>query len=386
MAGKSQKRKRRLPGSGSVFFHEGRQVWIGRVIVGRKPDGKPLLLERSGTSIEQLQKKLAAIGPPGSGTTVGEWLDRWLAEMTCRPRTRTIRETDARLYLKPVLGRIPVAALTPVQIEQACVEWGRHIAPNTVRKCVSVLRTALTAAIRARLRTDNPVSSARKPRAIRKKIDPFSTAQTALIIAEAARRRSTYPLALIAATGCRIGEAIALDCEDWDGTSVSISRTQGLDGASGPTKSSQGVRVCRVPLPARASLAAAKGGRTKGPLFVTASGRRTTHHLVRKAWAGREDAPHSNAIRGLLERLDLPYRSIHQLRHTSITNQLALGCAPADVARYHGITVEMVMRVYCHPTGRDSSEGMDRLLESGAKVGAKKRGRASPKKSKRKKR
>lgn len=39
------KKGRRARGTGSVFYHEGRQRWVARVVVGKKPNGKPLTRE-----------------------------------------------------------------------------------------------------------------------------------------------------------------------------------------------------------------------------------------------------------------------------------------------------------------------------------------------------
>ena len=57
--------KRRARGTGALFFSEKRQVWIGRVQVGRLASGAPLYAERSARTQAACLKKLAAAGPPG---------------------------------------------------------------------------------------------------------------------------------------------------------------------------------------------------------------------------------------------------------------------------------------------------------------------------------
>lgn len=354
MGKEGKRRVRRVRGSGALFYSTTRSVYVARVIVGKKADGSgPQYVERSAATVEALQAKLATIGPPASGTTVGEWCERWLTEMVCRPRTREIRVTAVTRRIVPVLGHLRVSELTPIQVERACQEWGKPgaLAPNTVRMTASVLRTALTAACRVGLRSDNPVSHARLPKGAKTKLEPFSPNELSRIIREAAKRPVTHCLALLASTGCRIGEALALNVEDFDGASVSISRTQHPDRSSGPPKSDNGIRVIPVPDAALPALKAAKGKRTSGPLFLDKHGGRMIHHRAQYAW------------KCLLLRLKLPFRACHKLRHSVASGMVADGWPLAEVGRYLGDSVAVVVATYLHAAGKfDARAASNRML------------------------
>lgn len=365
MGKKAKTHRRRIRGSGSVFFHTGRGVWVGRVIVGRKPNGRAKYAERSAPTVEALRVKLAKAGPPAEGTTLADWLDRWLDGLRVRPRTKTIRQTVVRLYLKPALGHLAVGVLTHNHVEAACDSWltakPKPLAPNTARLCCAVLRTAFTAARRAGLCGTNPVSLAHIPRAPKVKVTPFTAGELSRIVKAATRTPPARALALVAATGCRVGEAIALNVEDFDGESISISRTQHQDGTAGPPKSANGVRVVPVPDAALKALRLAKAGRTSGPLFLTAGGQRTTHHLLRYAWVR------------LLKSLKLPYRSIHKTRHSVATVLLAGGYSLNGLAELLGDAVDTVVRTYVHPVKGDARGALNRVFKGGESVGAGKR-------------
>ncbi|MFB4285848.1 tyrosine-type recombinase/integrase [Nonomuraea sp. MTCD27] len=107
----------------------------------------------------------------GAGCTVGEWLARWLTSKDAlRPSTRQGYATHIRLYLIPQLGRIPLHQLTSRDVNGLLATLashpsptGRHLSPATVVRIHATLRTALNAAVRARLIPINPAHGAELP-------------------------------------------------------------------------------------------------------------------------------------------------------------------------------------------------------------------------------
>ena len=241
-----KRRQRRVRGTGSVFWDNARGVHVAKQIVGRTASGKPKWLQRSGRTPVEASKRLAeALGTPaqptGKAATVGEWAARWVAADTSRPRTIAVRTNSVKHHITPVLGSLRLRTLTTFDVETAVKKWSENVgSPNTVRLILSHLNTCLEAAVRAGLVPYHPAKGARRPSEVRKKIRPFTAAELTAIMDEAANRRTTWIIAPLAAVGCRIGEALALDVTDFDpdaGT-LSISRTQDLDRNTGPTKSS----------------------------------------------------------------------------------------------------------------------------------------------------
>lgn len=340
------KKARRVQGTGSFFFSERLQKYIGRTIVGRNPDGSPKYVQRSAATVAQLQAKLDRVKPltAESGVTLAAWLTRWLAESKSKPATRRNRSSMIRNHIIPSLGHLPVATVTARQIEVAASNW--KLAATSARNGISVLGTAMRAAVRDNLRPDNPVRAAQKPKGKKKKIDPFTLDEVARIVEEAVRRPYTRAVALIAVTGCRSGEACALDVEDFDSHHETISITKTLDNCdrnvSGTPKSENGVRTIEIPAAPPAALAAiraAAGKRRTGPLFLTSKGKRMIDHVLAENW------------RTLLKRLGIRYRGKHQLRHAWASHSLAAGTPAAEVAKYLGDTFETISKTYAHATG-----------------------------------
>lgn len=348
-------RKRAPRGTGTIFYSKSRRAWIGRIPVGGQTEnGQTRYRTISDPSQTNLVRRLKEVRPAGPDTTVAEWARKWLAASTARDSTRDGYRDTVVKFIAPTLGHIRVAALNTHQCEKALAQWRKRIGPGTARVYLGQLRNMLNAARRAGLCHTNPARDVRTPRAPRRKLSPIAPADLARIIT-ACRTPGEWPLALLASTGCRVGEALALEVSDWDpaaGT-VAITKTWTRKHGTRPPKSEQGVRTIRVPPLARDALTRAAGKRHSGPLFVVYGGRnRRYHESVRQAF---------DAVQ---KRLGIPRRNLHQLRHSVGSALVGAGESLADVAEFLGDRVETIVATYLHPTKRDPSVAMDRLLGS----------------------
>lgn len=359
-----KKRKgRRARGSGSIFFHEGRQRWVARVVVGRKPNGKPLTREVWGRTQGEVVKRLAALKPPGPDITVSAWVTRWLATLTNRPATRKNYTDRSNAHIVPHIGHRRLADVTPADVEAlaAHLQTAAGLGVGTTNGVLGTLRTIYAAAIRAGVVARNPVSAAKKPRQHKRKVTPWTVAELGRIIAASDTYSAGRAVALMAAAGCRVGEVVALDVPDFDATAGTISITKTLTKQAakgttiGPPKSANSVRTIRVPAPALPALVAAVGGRTSGPLFATSSGKRFPPQNI------------DGGLRRLLRSIGLPERGSHQLRHSVASHLIAAGVSIADVAAYLGDSPAVVVRTYLHATGSDVAGAMERLHGDGEK-------------------
>jgi len=355
MAAKDKKR-RRAKGTGSVFWDARRKVWVGR----RKVAGR--VVQRSHARQDEMLRLLDRATPPASGCTVGEWLGRWLDDTPGRVQTSVSRAGSVSRYLIPSLGSLRLPDLTHHHVERASASWSAAgLAPGTVRLVLSQLHTALRAAVRAGLRPDNPAALAARPRSPRASVEPIPAADLSRVVAAAtAAGGASRAVALLAATGLRVGEALGLDVADFDpaaGT-VRVRRTALVTGGTGPPKSDHGSRTVRVPAAALPAVLAARGNRESGPLFVGYRGGRNTHTGVTTAWET------------LARRLGLPRANLHRLRHSCVSHALARGHNVVDVARWAGDVPNTILRTYAHAIpGADVSDAMDAVLAAGRRAG-----------------
>jgi integrase len=98
------------------------------------------------------------IRPIGNQTTVAAYLDDWLdssVRLRCRPRTADSYAETVNRYIKPAIGAIPLAKLTPEHVARMLADLTArettrgHLSPTTVRYCHAVLRIALGRALKS---------------------------------------------------------------------------------------------------------------------------------------------------------------------------------------------------------------------------------------------
>lgn len=333
---------RRARGTGAFFWSNTLKLYIGRVKVGAK------VVERRAPTVGALNAKLAAIAPPGPTTTVAEWAERWFASHGGRGSTKSDYRRTLDQFVLPTLGHLRVADLTAHDIEAASRRWATEfgtLTANTLRKNMGQFQACLEDARRARLITENPARDAKRPRAKKIKIDPFTPEELLAIVL--APDSGVY--ALLASTGCRLGEALALDVADLDVDTgwVSISKTYTRKHGTRPPKSENGVRTVRLPRQALAAVGACVGGRKSGPLFMSRTGKRREHSVVR------------STFRVLLKRLGIRYRYPHQMRHGVATMWVSRGVPIGDVAKRLGDSILTVIRTYVHPSGADPTDATE---------------------------
>lgn len=356
-------KKRRGPRGLGSTWQDDDGTWRSKVPVGRYPNGSTKYTWLSGPTEKSVIDQRKALKPPTADVTVREWAERWFKSLAIGGSSKHDYRNTLDVYILPTFGDRRLAGLTAHDVEAAAQRWskagGGALGANTLRKNLGQLRACLSAARRAKLIPDNPVTDARKPKAKKVRIDPFTPAELSAIVDRCGARPLDAIVALLATVGLRIGEALALDVGDYDpGTgTVSITKTYCRRHGVRAPKSENGFRTLEVPLDARAAVELAHGGRRAGPLFAAeGTGGRRQHNTVYPQWEG------------LLRDLGLRKRNPHQLRHSVATAWIAAGVGVGDVARDLGDSVQTVVKTYIHPTGLNTARVMERILEGGRKV------------------
>jgi hypothetical protein len=158
-AGRKPKRGQR---EGSVYQRRD-GVWVGRIMLGRKANGKPDRPKLTGSTRADVQRQLAelrlraergeSVDASQGRQTVAAYLDGWLeaAGTTTRPQTLVGYRQIVRDHLAPGLGRHKLSALRPDAIQRLyATKLAGGLSPYTVRKIHIVLHRALEMAVRWR--------------------------------------------------------------------------------------------------------------------------------------------------------------------------------------------------------------------------------------------
>ena len=105
---------------------------------------------------------------PEPSATLGQWLDWWLTEDVAPSRATSTAygyRNIVRLHLLPILGDIPLAELTPLQLQTyLSMKLGEGLSPNTVLKHYNLLHTSLGQAAKMGLISVDPTRQVTPPR------------------------------------------------------------------------------------------------------------------------------------------------------------------------------------------------------------------------------
>lgn len=148
--------------------------------------------------------------------TVTQYAREWAATRPHGPRTAKRVESMIRAHIESTtLGRRRLSDVRPSEVQAWATDRGRVLAPATLRKAVSLLRSVYAAAVLDRLVGSSPVVRLQLAPAHRQRVVPLSVDQVRTLAAAMPARNRAMVLAQ-AGLGLRISELLALRLADID--------------------------------------------------------------------------------------------------------------------------------------------------------------------------
>lgn len=303
--------------------------------------------------LRELQRQIDTTGalPAPGRRTVADLLDAWLASAPLKPSTVAQYRLFFDTYARASLGHIRMANVTPEQIQRLYA----GLTPAVVTRVHAILRRAFAVAVLWRWLPANPCDRVLKPAYKPTRKEPWSQAELDTFLAGTAEHW-LYPLwLLLAATGLRLGEALALR---WDGVGlggVALTVTGTLHRSSGGQwtisrpKTAAGVRTVILPPVAVAALAAQR--HQQDAQQQAAGSAWQEHGLIFTGETGQPlyASTVQHALRRECERLNLPAVTPHGLRHLHASLLIADGVpVPAVAARLGHASPQITMKLYAH--------------------------------------
>jgi integrase len=337
------------------------RVYIGRIAGVRKYASKVV----TGTFKQADQELTKMLREQDTGTFVepaklplADYLTQWLASKTGLA-AKTHRDYTHRLEkdVIPTLGPAKLAQITALMISRlyGSLSSDRKLSSRTIRYTHTVLSQALEQAVVWQMIARNPCEHVELPRMKHAGGgDTLSFEETAQFLDhnEKSGDRLFALWRVLLTAGLRPQEALALRWSDFTGSSFTLryalkETAPGKWESHAETKTGDGRQV---PLSAETSSVLSKHRVTQAQeilkqgalytrndlIFATRTGHHFTPPNIRKWWKRALTAAKVRSVR------------LYDARHTNISQELAAGANPVDVAQRHGHDVDTMLRTYAH--------------------------------------
>lgn len=349
--------------------------WRIRVYIGEDSTGKKRYVERTvrGTK-RDAQRAMARLvvevddgrHVPTRSTTFSEVLDRWLEVKATivEPTTLTSYRWIATTYVEPALGGRTLDGIRALDLDRFYARLraggstkGAPLSPRTVRLCHTVVSQVLDQARRWGLVARNVAADATVPKGRRSEVEPPSVDTLRRLLDAAAAYDPDFGmyLRLLAATGCRRSEVLALRWADVDHAAGELRVRRALAIVDGKviekgTKTHQSRRIAVDP----ATLAALEMHQERMRERAALARSTLTHEAMVFAGDPSGDRPWrpdvvTNRFIRLCRRCGVSNVRLHDLRHFVATNLGAAGTPIATIsARLGHRDIATTLNVYSH--------------------------------------
>lgn len=263
-------------------------------------------------------------GIPDRDLTVAEYLTGWLAgKRSVRPSTHALYASHVKVHLIPALGHYTVSELDHRHVERFVSDLETRVSPGTVGLILRTLKSALEAGVRKRELPDNPAANVEPPTVRRKPVEPMTEDEAERIREAASGTWIELIVRFLLATGCRIGEACALNQSDVQDGFVRILQPKRQPRVT--EVADDGMEALR-----EAIRIAPRRGAKEPVFFGPVTGDRVTRHAV---WG---------AMRRLVGH------SPHAMRHGAASQMASAGWSMKIIAEQLGNTERVTAQTYAH--------------------------------------
>lgn len=376
---------RREKGTGNIY-QRNNGTWVGRLTIGKKPDGSPLIKYFSGKTQSEVKRKIreynqisAKIEP--QKITVEEYIKNWMIlykKDSLKPNSYDRLENTVNYQVIPFIGDIQLQQLSSDDIQKMLSTLKSNgLAYSTIKKAYDAVNAVLKHAAVKEDILKNPMLLVKMPekKLFQSKEIRFFTRDEAVAITEESMRlystgKPVYTYGdlyiLMLNTGIRLGEAIGLEKQDWDRECKKlhirrniqiVKNRKGADSVGGyylavnTTKTSSGTRD--IPLNKNATEA-----------LERLQARNPDSKYIAPTKNGEISMP-ANIQRGfkhLLENIGIERAGVHSLRHTFASFLFANQVDVKTVQKLLGhASIQITLNTYIHLIDKVDSKAVETL-------------------------
>jgi integrase len=390
---------KRANGEGSIYKRESDGRYVGALTHPDPETGKNLRKVFYGKTRAEVRVKMREAsdrleeGQPvaDSKATVVQWLTQWtattLAASDRKESTRSLYRSLAAKHLTPEpFGALRLDRLKPsdvealvlrlrartrvVQAEDGSEEEIRALSDSTIRTTYTVLRSALDGAVRDGVLARNPAAVIRRPGVERTEARHLTPSEVRCLFSAAESSRYHSALVLIAATGMRRGECLALRWADIDHDAGvlkirgTLSRIGGKLKVTEP-KTERSRRVLPLSPVTVALLTAQRKDQVAERLHAGSAWTDTGHVFTTETGQPVDPRNLYRVVQAAAARAGLKHVGVHSLRHSAATAMLEAGVNIKAVSDLLGhSSVSITGDIYGHTSDDSARAAVARLSDA----------------------
>ena len=189
-----------------------------------------------------------------SKITVKEHFEEWweIKRTKVKPTTAESYRFLLDRYILPEFGSFLLKELTSAKIEKVLIELIQDLSESTVRLVAITLTQGLDRAVKDKRLAFNPAKGIERPKGKKRSVTPYTSSELKKLLEELESHRLSAFFRLLAYTGARRGEILALKWSDLDfeKATLSISKNRTRLGKSvieqDSTKGGDGKRLVQL--------------------------------------------------------------------------------------------------------------------------------------------
>lgn len=293
-----------------------------------------------------------------------EWLACWLKNFAAPKLKCVTTDKYARIcknHIATKLGERELSELNAVVLQKFVAGLSERLAPNTVCGIVSVLKSSLKCAVEAGVTSKHFAGGICRPKPREKRVECFSAAEQRrledFVIKSGSKK--LFGIVFCLYTGLRIGELLALKWKNIDvgrrvcrvvGTCRDSWENGKYKKVTDLPKTENSFRI--VPIP-----------RQLVPYLKQSGGKNAEKYFVEGiSGEGAQMRSYQKTFKRLLEKLKIPHRGFHSLRHTFATRAIECGMDVKTLSEILGHkNVGVTLSRYAHSLTKHKTEMMDRV-------------------------
>jgi integrase len=354
--------------------------WAARITTGYL-DGKQQRRWLYGKTREEVARKLSQAlinqqqGLPHTDgrVSLSDFMETWLVDIakpSLRPSTYVRYEQIFQQHLKPRLGHMRLAKLTPHDVQKLLnVKLEEGLAAASVRQIHAVLRSALKWALKQQLILRNVATLVSPPSVPKAKVESLGVEESRRFIEATRGNRLEAFWILALATGLRNGEIRGIRWSDLDleaepktlRVSAALQRIDGKLQLVEP-KSNSGYRTIALPTFAVSALAAHRTRQLEQRLKAGSKWQESGYVFTTRRGTPLDSSNVSRYYKRVLEKAGIPAHRFHDLRHTCAT---LLGLQGADARTIMEILghsqISLTMNTYTHVLNQQKRAAAEKL-------------------------